>query len=284
MRLGKMRLCGITISNWNYFGQNIIAEKFVKFIDFTGIKIPTLKLVLWNRNLQNQCLEMINLRFLAKFFNDSCLSRACRNIKFGSLPLFVINGFLEFNYSKHQSNLRHLSIMNLFDHDSPNEPCSLEFFPAIGCLKNSLQSLILESKNGFVLHEVEHLNSITANIEHLNLEVFRCTSFNNLTANQFAQLFSSFNFLKLKHLSIGSCRNWFDSTESSNSLLNNLRKFNNVLSLHLSQIDISSNSIALAALFESLIIVERLFLDKLIIHQSGKTSWSSLSAIFNLCL
>lgn len=266
-----MRLCGITISNWNYFGQNIIAEKFVKFIDFTGIKIPTLKTCVME---QKSAKSMSRNDKICDFWRNFSTIHAClehvETLKFGSLPLFVINGFLEFNYSKHQSNLRHLSIMNLFDHDSPNEPCSLEFFPAIGCLKNSLQSLILESKNGFVLHEVEHLNSITANIEHLNLEVFRCTSFNNLTANQFAQLFSSFNFLKLKHLSIGSCRNWFDSTESSNSLLNNLRKFNNVLSLHLSQIDISSNSIALAALFESLIIVERLFLDKLIIHQSGK--------------
>lgn len=285
-----LRLRGLTISDWEKFGQ-YISSKNVKAINFINIRIPNnnqtkginntnsattdsssaIKTLTRNEKISNfwQQLSTINSYFCS-----------VEILKFGTIPISAINKLLLHYKSGQASNLklRQLILTNLFDETRPSDSCTMEFFSNILSVKNSLEHLQIDSKNGFTVSNAQsnEFETFLATLKQLTfLHTFSCTSFKNLSSDEYCKLFASLDSNKIRHLSIGSCSNWFNDSNdngSSTLLMENIGKFSRILSLRLVDIHIISNSLPLVNLFESLIVVERLTFENITIYPSGNNT------------
>ncbi|KAH7638599.1 ras-related protein rab-1a-like protein [Dermatophagoides farinae] len=273
-----LRLNCLPICDWEKLGSAIRCSKiWLKSIDFTGVPNQALtrneKICHFWKGFQQILPEIDNIELL----------------KFGSVPLFVIDDILNAMEKQPWTRIHTLIVSNLFDNVDPNQSCSIKFLSKIASINNSLKLLKFDSNNGFVLHDDPHseqYESILLALKQLSkLHTFECVSLKDFTVEQFAQLFDHLNTNRLKHLSIGSCSTWFIQPENDDSskvecLFENLSKFSNLTFLRLRDVIINSgHSSHLVNLFESLIIVENLILENIIIQESAKQNWTSLLAM-----
>lgn len=278
-----LRLRGLTISNWEKFGQ-FISSKNVKAINFINIRIPVNNQTKTNSVNDSSSPAKTLTRnekicnFWQQLFTINSYFANIEILKFGTISMAAVKNLL-LHYKSGQTNsnlkLRQLILTNLFDETRPNDSCSMDFFSNILSVKNTLEHLQVDSKNGFIIsniHSNEFETFLTTLKQLTSLHSFNCTSFKNFSQEEYCKLFTNLDSNKITHLSIGSCSNWFNDNNdngSSTMLMENIGKFSQILSLRLADIHIVSKSLPLVNLFELLIIVERLTFENITIYPSG---------------
>lgn len=268
-----LRLQGLPVSDWEKLGAAIRCSKTsLKSINFTGVRI-------WPNPQSPNKQALTRNEKICQFWKgfQQILPEIdqIESLKFGSVPMFVIEDLLNSTEKQPLSKIHTLVVSNLFDEADPNQSCSLKFLSKIVSTHNSLKSLQLDSNNGLVLTEDDQQSILSALKQLSKLHTFECVSLKDFTIEQFAQLFGHLNSGCLNHLSIGSCSSWFNQPESGSSkvetLFENLSKFINLTSLRLRDVNINSgHSSHLVNIFEYLIVVENLILENVVIQKSGK--------------
>jgi len=132
----KIKLKGLTITDWQYLGRNIIETFGTTEVDFDGIRFSG------------------NDETWRNFSSIIDYLKPIKHLRFGWVPLFVIediiNAAVDENCYNSFSSLETLEVKNLYEEDSSSKQCNLGFIEQIGCL-GSLKSLKLDCKHGLFL-------------------------------------------------------------------------------------------------------------------------------------
>lgn len=254
----QIRLRGLPITNWNCFAQHLQNHKPV-LVDFSGVRIA-------NDSVSTNSRSEKLLTFWRQFTTIIPCLTSVRALKFGTIPSFVLQELITTTEAQPSllAKLESLSITNLID-----ESNSTEVWLQLASF-SKLKSLQIDSLNGFTqLSTEEKFENFLNTLAQLNqLRSFACTSFKNFTAKELNSLVSKLNPHTITSLKLGSCADWFRSAGDMTTF-DQLSTFNSIETLQLTEITIGSNCRSFVSLFESLIVVERLFMDQIQIDKSG---------------
>lgn len=210
----KLRLRGITITDWQAFGEKVVEYKSTE-IDFEGVRIPT-----------GTDLSAYWTQFSA--FIPFLLS--VTKLKFGTIPKTVLE-----ELSRSQIKFKSIVIKNIYEENSLKKEASLSVLDHFRTM-TSLEEVQVSCKSGLKVDETtpESLCSIFSPL--LKLNHLSLTNMNGLTKEHF-------QFLEeLSHLSsleIGSCESWNDSRNPEEGVTIPFKYFQNMVRLqHLKLIDL----------------------------------------------
>lgn len=210
----RLKLKGITIIDWQAFGEKIVEFKCSE-IDFEGLRIPP---GIDSTNYWRQFSTLIpSLESVSK-------------LKFGSIPKYVLE-----ELSRSQIKFTSVSIKNIFDEGSAKKEASLSILNNFRSM-SSLEEIQVSCKSGFNVDgsTPESLCQVFSPLIKLN-----CLSLKNLkglTSEHFKFLEELSN---LSSLEIGSCESWNDNQSSEDGVAIPFKYFQNLVRLqHLKLIDL----------------------------------------------
>lgn len=315
-----LRFRGLPIVDWSALSSKVMGTNLISELDFDGVKIPNSLNIDQSSDDSSSTRSSNKTEKLITFWrNFSSLHSRLSNVKalkFGTVPLFVLQEMVQLVAEEEAAdpfaNLKLFSISNLIDEKRNEEPVLLtDVVPVLGKFKD-VEVLSVNSSNGFVASEDdtgESDETVKSNRKELvqsmattlssykNLKSLSLLSIKDLTAAEFSQVLTGLEHSQLKTLELGSCASW--STGDGNTPLEEVVKCTEVTSLKLVDVCIDAESAVVPAIFESLILVEKLTFDNLKVDDGGKCDlfdkfnfsltfftflgfapWTSLTALF----
>lgn len=286
-----LRFRGLPIVDWSSLSSKVVGTNLISELDFDGVKIPnslnndqssddssstrssnrTEKMITFWRNFSSLHPRLSNVRAL----------------KFGTVPLFVMQEMVQLVAEEAAADpfasLKLLSISNIIDEKRNEEPVLLTDIVQVLKRFKDVESLSVNSSNGFVASEDDDDESdetVKSNRKELvqslattlssykNLKSLSLLSIKDLTAAEFSLVLAGLEHSQLKTLELGSCASW--STGDGNTPLEEVVKCTEVISLKLVDVCVDAESAVVPAIFESLILVEKLTFDNLKVDDGGK--------------
>lgn len=286
----QLHLRGMTISDWELFVQNVFSSTATQVLNFEGIRIP-MNIAPKKTDGEVANVKAMRMEKVIGFWKGfeliydrlGSLEQLC----FGTVPTSVLVGMQTFADQKSAEDssespvcwpkLTNLSVNALIDTtaEADMQPCSLDFFSK---LKSFTQVYHFKLDSKFGLKLSADFEAFLATLgEFSNLRGFCLPSLKGASCDEFYKIVSRLDVNKIMKLELGSCAEWFtqdedksEASENTKQLFDQLSKFSKITELRLCDLVIGSNAEPLAQLFESLIIIERLTLDNIIVNTGGK--------------
>lgn len=280
----RIKLKGLVIKDWEYFGRNIIESGHVEEIDFEGIRCP----------------QGCEPHEMWSNFNSILENLKCvKTLRFGTVPKSIIetiicsaaNGEPFYSFS----NLETLHVRNLCHDDISNRPCSLSILSEMENLL-ALKHLKLDCKFGLSIQDDADSKVLEVAFSKLsNLHSLSITTLKGLDVKQFSFMK---HLVNVKNLEIGSCDCWTNiddnntnvmvssSFENNNSNTNSIRDGFSYLSqltqlrrLKLCDVIIDETSNQLSSSLNKMINLRHLCLQGLTISPDASQTLESLCSV-----